>query len=158
MSERRERLLHRLEKGLNKTLSIFGSLSPAQWEVVLYESPYPWTVRDLLAHFVSSEIGLLQIAQDIAAGGEGAPEGFDYDAFNAAEQERLADVPVDRLLSDLKAARERTLQWVRSLSEEDLDRMGRHPALGQITLETFIEAMYGHQLLHMRDLMNAMGK
>ena len=158
MSTRRERLAHRLEKGLNKTLSIFSALSPAQWGVVLYDDPYPWTVRDLLAHFVSSEEGLLRIAQDIAAGGKGAPEGFDYDAYNAAEQKRLADVPVDRLLSDLKAARERTLQWVRGLSEEDLDRVGRHPALGEITLETFVEAMYGHQLLHMRDLMNAMGK
>ncbi len=158
MSERVDRLLQRLEKGLNKTLSIFGSLSPAQWEVVLYEEPYPWTVRDLLAHFVSAEEGLLRLAQDIAAGGPGTPEGFDYDAFNAAEQERLADVPAERLLRDLQEARRRTIEWVRTLSDGDLDRVGRHPALGEISLETFIEAIYGHQLLHMRDLMNAMGR
>jgi len=158
MSERLERLVQRLEKGLNKTVSIFGSLSPAQWGVVLYEEPYPWTVRDLLAHFVSAEEGLLRLAQDIAEGGQGAPEGFDYDAFNAAEQRRLAGIPPEQLLSDLQAARRRTIAWVRGLSEADLDRVGRHPALGEITLETFIEAIYGHQLLHMRDLMNAMGK
>ncbi len=28
----------------------------------------------------------------------------------------------------------------------------RHPALGEVTLEIFINAIYGHQLMHMRDL------
>ncbi|HHS98407.1 MAG TPA: DinB family protein [Chloroflexi bacterium] len=158
MSERVERLLRRLEKGLNKTLSFFNALSPAQWSVVLYEEPYPWTVRDLLAHFVAAEEGLLQIGQDIAQGGPGAPEGFDYDAYNAAEHQRRAGIPPEQLLKDLEAARRQTIEWVRGLTDADLDKVGRHPALGEITLETFIEAIYGHQLLHMRDLMNAMGR
>lgn len=158
MNERVERLLKRLEKGLDKTFSIFGSLSPVQWDVVLYEEPYPWTVRDLLAHFVAAEEGLLRIAQDIAQGGPGAPEGFDYDAYNAAEHQRRAGIPPEQLLKDLEAARRRTIEWVRMLTDADLDRVGRHPALGEISLETFIEAIYGHQLLHMRDLMNAMGR
>ncbi len=157
MSERIDQLLDRLRKGIEKTTSIFGSISPAQWETVLYEKPYPWTVRDLLAHFVSAEEGLLRLAQDIAAGGPGAPEGFDYNAYNAAEQERLAGLPPERLLADLAAARQRTIEWVQSLQETDLDRKGRHPALGEIDLETFINAIYGHQLLHMRDLMQALG-
>ena len=42
--------------------------------------------------------------------------------------------------------------WVADLEETTLDRMGHHPALGEITLETFLTAIYGHQLLHMRDL------
>ena len=157
MSERIERLVARLQKGIGKTKAVFEAISPAQWETVLYEEPYPWTVRDLLAHFVSAEEGLLRIAQDIAAGGPGAPEGFDYDAYNAAEQKRLADVPPEKLLADLTAARQRTIEWVKSLQEADLDRVGRHPALGEIDLETFINAIYGHQLLHMRDLMQALG-
>lgn len=157
MSQRKEELVARLRKGLEKTLAIFSSISPAQWEAVLYEKPYPWTVRDLLAHFVSAEEGLLRIAQDIASGGPGAPEGFDYDAYNAAEQQRLAGIPPEQLLADLQAARQRTIDWVVSLKDEDLDRVGRHPALGEVTLETFINAIYGHQLLHMRDLMNALG-
>lgn len=157
MSEKREALKERLQKGLDKTLAIFGSIQPGQWEAVLYEQPYPWTVRDLLAHFVSSEEGLRQLAQDIAAGGPGAPEGFDYDAYNRAEQERLAGVPPEQLLADLKTARQRTLEWVATLTDEDLDRVGRHPALGEVNLETFINAIYGHQLMHMRDLMNALG-
>jgi hypothetical protein len=107
----------------------------------------------LLAHFVSAEAGLLRLAQDVAAGGPGTPEEFDYDAFNRSEQERLANLSYEQLLADLMAARKVTLKWVEQLGETALDRTGRHPALGEITVETFINAIYGHQLMHMQDLM-----
>jgi hypothetical protein len=153
MSDRIAKLLSRLRKGISKSEEIFESLEPEQWDVVLYEEPCPWSVRDLLAHFVSAEAGLLRLAQDVAGGGPGAPEGFDYDAFNAGEQERLTHMPREQLLSDLIAARQVTLRWVEELEETALDRTGRHPALGEITVEAFINTIYGHQLMHMRDLM-----
>lgn len=157
MSERKQELLARLQKGLDKSLAVFGTFVPAQWDVVLYPDPYPWTVRDLLAHFLSSEEGLLQIVQQIVAGGSGVPGGFDYNAFNASEQQRLAGIPPDRLLADLTAARQRTIAYVAGLEEADLDKVGAHPALGQVSVEIFLNAIYGHQLMHMRDLMQALG-
>ncbi len=153
MSERKAKLLNRLRKGLDKTTQILGSLSDEQWTRFVYREPYPWTVRDLLAHFVSAEEGLLLMAQDIGAGGRGSPDGFDYNAMNAVEQERLADIPASDLLTRLAHARQETIRWVEGLDEADLDREGYHPALGEITLEVFINAIYGHQLMHMRDLM-----
>jgi hypothetical protein len=156
MSDRTAKLLSRLRKGIAKSQEMFESLEPEEWDAMLYEEPYFWSVRDLLAHFVSAEVGLLRLAQDVAAGGPGAPEGFDYDAFNASEQERLTDVPRERLLADLIAARQVTLTWVEELDAAALDRTGRHPALGEITVETFINAIYGHQLMHMRDLMQVL--
>ncbi len=152
MSGRVDKLLARLRKGGDKTLNIFGSLNPAQWDMVFYKEPYPWTVRDLLVHFVSAEDALRRGAQNIAAGGSGAPEGFDYDAFNAAEQERLAASSPEQLLADMKAARQRTIEWLTDLQETDLDRVGRHPALGEISLEDFVNVIYGHQLMHIREL------
>ena len=152
MGERVDGLLARLRKGDRKTAEFLGGLGDGRWKMVLYEGPPAWTVRDMLAHFLSAEEGLLRIAQDIAAGGPGAPKGFDYDAYNASEQERLAGIPPGRLLADLAAARETTVQWVAGLDEADLDHVGHHPALGEVTLETLINAIYGHQLMHMRDL------
>jgi hypothetical protein len=152
MGKRIQALIARLRKGNRKTAESLGGLSDGQWKMVLYEGPPTWTVRDMLAHFLSAEQGLLRIAQDIAAGGPGAPESFDYDAYNASEQERLAGIPPNQLLADLAIARETTVQWVAGLDEAHLDRVGRHPALGQVTLETLINAIYGHQLMHMRDL------
>jgi hypothetical protein len=152
MSTRKKKLLARLTKGIEKTRTILGALESDQRQAVLYEEPYPWTVRDLLAHFLSAEAGLLQVAESIAAGGPGAPQGLDYDAFNAEEQKRLADVPFEQLLDDLVAARQRTMQFLEALDDEKMDWMGHHPALGEVTLEMVLNAIYGHQLLHMRDL------
>lgn len=147
-----ETLLAKLEKGHRKTLEIFAALNPEQWAQVVYETPHIWRTRELLAHFVSSEEALLKLAQDVAAGGEGAAPDFDYDAFNAQEQERLRGHSPEELLAALDRARRATLAWVGTLDDSTLDRVGRHPALGEVTLETMIMAIYGHQLLHMQDL------
>jgi len=151
--QRVDALVGRLEKGIRKTLGVLGSLGGDQWQAAVYEEPYPWTARDLLAHFLSSEAALLELAQNVAAGGPGVPEDYDYDGFNAQEQKRLAGHSPQALLAELAAARKSTVEWVGTLADADLDRMGGHPALGQVSLETMLTAIYGHQLLHMRDLM-----
>ncbi len=147
-----ESLLSKLEKGRLKTRQTLASLVPDQWARTVYQEPSAWEVRDLVAHFVSSEARLLELAQDVASGGEGAPAGFDYDAFNAEEQQRLQNKSPEELLEALDQARRATLEWVRTLEDTRLDLVGRHPALGEVTLETMLTAIYGHQLLHMRDL------
>jgi hypothetical protein len=107
----------------------------------------------MLAHLLSTEEGLARLARDVAAGGPGAPKDFgDYDHFNAEEQERLAGTPVNKLLADLAAARATTVEWVAVLDDATLDREGRHPALGQVPLDTLINIIHGHQLIHVRDL------
>lgn len=156
MNARIARLVARLEKGIDRTQEVFGALNPDQLESVCYAEPYPWTVRDLLAHFLSAEEGLVRVAQDVVAGGRGAPEGFDYDTFNASERDRLADRPPQQLLSELATARQQTIAWARELTEEDLDRTGRHPALGEIDVETFLNVIYGHQLLHVREMLKVL--
>jgi hypothetical protein len=149
-------LIAKLEKGQTKTQEILSGLSANQWTRVVYPDPYAWTARDLLAHFLSSEVELLRLVQDVASGGPGAPDGYDYNGFNAAEHERLAAEPPQALLAALAEARRRTIAWARSLQDDDLDRIGRHPALGEVTLEILITAMYGHVLLHMRDAQRAL--
>lgn len=149
-----EVLVTKLEKGHRKTLEIFESMDPSAWQKIVYESPHRWTLRDLLAHFVSTEENLLIMAQDVAKGGKGALPGFDFDAFNAIEQKRLKDYTHQELLAALCNARQATLDWVRTLKENQLNNIGRHPALGEVNLETIIIAIYGHQLLHMKDVQN----
>jgi hypothetical protein len=156
INPRVEELAARLEKGRVKTLEIFNKLTPSQWQVSLYHRPN-WRVRQLLAHFVSAEIHLLTLVKSVAGGGPGSPEDFEIDKFNAREKKRLEGIPPLELLSMLDQARKGTIAWVRSLSEADLDKVGRHPALGEVTVETMILAIYGHQLAHMRELIRLLG-
>ncbi len=153
---RADALAARLEKGSKKTFEIFEALTPGQWQQVLYKDP-SWRVCQLLAHFVSSEEQLLALAKDVAAGGPGAPRDFDYDRFNATEQRRLEGLSVLELQGMLDQARQRTIAWVRTLDAGGLERIGHHPVLGQVTVETLILSIYGHQLLHMRELSRVLG-
>ena len=147
-----ETLIARLEKGGQRTQEILGDLKPEEWELVVYDDPDPWTIRDVLAHFVSSEEYLRAMAQDVVSGGQGASEMLDLNAVNAAEQERLEERPPQELLANLKAERERTIAWLRTLDDAALDLEGRHPALGEANVEGFINAIYGHHILHMREV------
>lgn len=156
VNPRVEELAARLEKGRVKTLEIFSKLTLAQWQISLYHRPN-WRVRQLLAHFVSAEIHLLTLAKSVAGGGSGAPVDFEIDKFNAREKKRLAGIPPQELLSMLDHARKGTIAWVRTLSEEDLEKVGRHPVLGEVTIEVMVLAIYGHQLVHMRDLIRLLG-
>lgn len=153
---RAEALAARLEKGRQKTFEIFNVLTPEHWQKPLYEEP-TWQVRSLLAHFVSAERQLLALAQDVAAGGPGAPPDLDINQFNAAEQRRLDGQSPSSLLDLLDQERRQTIKWIGTLDAIQLDRIGRHPVLGEVNVETMITAIYGHQLLHMRDLSRLFG-
>jgi hypothetical protein len=145
-----------LEKGRQKTFEILNALTPEQWVRPLYPEPL-WQVRHLLAHFVSAERQLLALAQDVARGGPGSPLDFDIDRYNADEQARLAGQSTNDLLSQLDQARCQTIEWVTGLGADELDKIGRHPALGEVNVETMLSAIYGHQLIHMRDLSKLLG-
>jgi hypothetical protein len=152
MGNRTDKLAARLLKGAHRTAVFLGGLDEAQWELTLYEEPVAWTVRDLAAHLLSAEEGLLRIAHDIAAGGRGAPESLDYDAYNAGEQIRLRGIPPAKLLTDLATTRQEAVAWIAELDEATLERTGHHPALGEVTLEQVLNAIHAHQLMHIRDL------
>ncbi len=153
---RTDALVARLEKGRQKTFEILSALTPEQWQEPLYHEP-TWQVRNLLAHFVSSEKQLLALVQNVACGGPGAAPDLDIDRYNAAEQARLEGQSPSVLLDLLDQERRQTIEWVKTLGDNQLDKVGRHPALGDVTVETMITAIYGHQLLHMRDLSRLLG-
>jgi len=150
-------IVARLQKGNAKTLEKFGVLGAEGWQAAVYDGPPRWTARDLAAHFYSAEVGLLAMARDVAGGGQGAPEGFDFDNFNAQEQKRLAGLTPTKVLESLTRARRDTIEFARALTEEQLDLVGRHPALGMVSLEVMLTAIYGHQLMHMRETMARVG-
>jgi hypothetical protein len=144
-------LLAKLEKGHQKTREYFKRLSPDEWQGSIYGDP-DWDARNLLAHYVSAEQHLLELAENVASKGPGAPEGFDLDRFNADEQDRLRGQTKQELFDALDYAHQATVNWAITLSDEQLDRKGKHPVLGEISVEDMLTAIYGHQILHMRDI------
>ena len=152
MTETPAFLANRLKSEGDKTLAFFYSFEDAKWEIKVYTEGTEWTVRNILAHFVSAEQGFLRLFRDILAGGAGAAEDFDIDRFNARQQEVTKSASHQELLRDFQEIRSEMISFVNALSLQDLQREGRHPFLGLTTLAEMIKMIYRHNQIHYRDL------
>jgi len=106
-----------------------------------------WRPRDVVGHLISAELDdwmprVRRIIED------GAARPFDaFDRF--AHVERDVDVPLDDLLTRFAALRAESLAAFETLvNEADLDRTGRHPGLGDVTLGQLLATWAVHDLDH----------
>jgi hypothetical protein len=152
MADRLDLILRRLREEGTKTATFFAALTPGQWATRVYDDGPGFTAHDLLAHLGSTERQILALVRSVCAGGPGAPIGFDVDAFNAREVADLRDQPSTVLLAVFSDARKRTVDFVAALHEDDLDRIGQHPYLGQAPVADMLKLLYRHTMLHERDI------
>jgi len=145
------KLAKRLEKEGAKVVETFNALADEQWHVEVYTEGQIWTIRHVLAHFVTSERGLLKLFKNIRDGGLGASEDFSIDHYNARQQEKTKDLAPQELLAQYADVRADTVKWVSSLSENELEIEGRHPFLGQVPLVEMLKMLYLHNQIHFRD-------
>ena len=145
------RLAERLKKEGEKVIAYFAALTDEQWQSEVYTEGDTWTIRNVLAHFVTSERGLLKLFKNIREGGLGASEDFSIDHYNARQQEKTKDLTPKELLKQFAEVRADTAKWVSALSEDDLAKEGRHPYLGQVQLVEMLKMIYLHNQIHFRD-------
>jgi uncharacterized damage-inducible protein DinB len=106
-----------------------------------------WTAHDVLGHLISGELDdWIPRAEIILRDGETRPF-VPFDRFAHLERDRAASVPelLDRF-ADLRAA---SLERLSALvTAADLDRTGRHPELGTVTMRQLIATWAVHDLDH----------
>lgn len=152
MPETVEFLVERLKSEGEKTATFFASLRDDQWQAVVYTEGETWSIRNVLAHFVTSEQAFLRLLTSIQKGGAGTPENFDIDTYNAAQQEKTRSQPPHELLAQFRASRVAMVELVSAMSAADLEKTGRHPFLGLTSLTEMIKMVYRHNQIHARDL------
>lgn len=157
MTDSPGRIAERLAQDGQRSIDFFRGLTPAQWSVPIYASApgveeSGWTPHQILAHFVSAEAANAQVVRDILAGGQGAPEDFDIDAFNLAEVIPVAKSSPQALLERFHQLRLATIELVNLMHPEDLERTGRHPFFGSVALEEILKLIYRHNQVHLRDI------
>jgi hypothetical protein len=81
-------LADRLKTEGDKTAAFFASLSADQWKSEVYTEGETWTIRNVLAHYVTAEKGFVKIFASIRAGGPGASEDFDIDGITPASRRK----------------------------------------------------------------------
>lgn len=111
-----------------------------------------WTAFDVIGHLNHCErADWMPRARIILDRGESRP--FDpLDRFAQFEESRGQSL--GQLLDDLARLRAANLHEIRSwnLRPEDLQKRGRHPALGSVTLAQLIAAWAAHDLTHLHQI------
>jgi hypothetical protein len=156
VSGRQTLIIKRLIEEGQKSAGYFRGLNDASFGQKVYDAGPGWTVRDVLAHFVSAENTIGHYGRQILAGGSGAPEDFVIDEFNATQVAGIRGIAPHELVNRFEAARSATVSLVQSMEDADLDRIGRHPWFGMVPLENMLKLVYRHNMLHERDVRKAL--
>ena len=158
MADRREQLIANLEKNTNDSVAFFQSLTPDALEKRVYQEGASWTVKQVLAHFITIEQSMHWLFKNILDGGPGSPEDFDVERFNRTQPVKLDGLSSDELIQRFTSVRQETISIVRRMSENDLDREGRHAFHGHGKLERFIRWAYEHVSIHENDIRKELKK
>ena len=152
MTDRRTEIIDQLENNLKNTLSFFSSLSDDQLRTKVYADGAKWTVKQILAHFITIERSMQKLFKNILSGGPGSPEDFDVDRFNLTQPKKIDGLTLEELLGQFKSVREDTIDIVKGMTKQDFIREGRHPFHGHGKLERFITWAYEHVDIHEDDI------
>lgn len=146
---------HRLEG--EKTVAFFSELKPENWDQILYSDGDDWQVRDVLAHIVDTESAQLLLVKHIVGGGQSVSKSFDINEFNANGVAKLKSRNPQELIEDFSIHRRKMVAFISSLSEADLEMVGRDTFMGEVALFERMRMAYIHVNLHIRDIRKVLG-
>jgi hypothetical protein len=133
--------------------ALLAGIDPAWIETTDVEGG--WRPRDVVGHLISAEVAnYIDRAQRIIDHGTSKPfDGFD----RFAHVERDAEASLDELLDRFDRLRTGSLKRLGELvSASDLDRLGIHPVLGEVTLRQLLATWSVHDLDHTAQVFAAM--
>lgn len=154
-----------MEQDLENTIPLLAR-TPAALNAFLRDLPEPWTFRnegdktwtafDVIGHLIHGErTDWMPRARMILEFGESrAFEPFD----RLAQVRESQGKPLGQLLDEFARLRTENLLELRRLNlrPQDLQRRGRHPALGVVTLSELLATWAAHDLTHLHQLSRIM--
>ena len=120
------------------------------------EGANTWTVFDVMGHLIHGERTdwMPRARMILEFGGSKTFEPFDRLAQTRESQGK----DLSGLLDDFARLRAENLDQLRALNlrPEDLERLGRHPALGPVTLSQLLATWAAHDLTHLHQISRIM--
>lgn len=111
-----------------------------------------WTARDVVGHLISGELDdWIPRAEIVVRDGSSRP--FEpFDRFGHVERDR--GMPLAALVDRFAELRAANLARLRELIHDDVDleRRGRHPELGEVTLRQLVATWAVHDLDHITQI------
>jgi len=106
-----------------------------------------WAIIELLAHLPDVDRHYLSEAQKLRDLPGHAFAYFDEEGWARDNADAIERDARDVKLA-MAAAHEGVVRWARSLTPEELDRAGRHPRRGAITVREMLQRIAGHDRTH----------
>jgi DinB superfamily len=145
---------------LEKTPAVLKTLLEGlsnEW-VMNNEGPETFSPYDVIGHLIHGEKTDWAVrAKIILEFGLSKP----FEPWNRfAQYEESKGKTLQQLLDEFEAVRKENLNWFNSLqlSEEDLERKGLHPVLGEVTLRNLLSTWVVHDLTHIAQITRVMAK
>ena len=150
-----------MEHNLPQTISLL-TRTPGALDALLRDLPEVWTfhnegentwsVFDVVAHLIHAErTDWMPRARMLLQFGE--TQAFEpFDRWGHVQERRGKSM--DQLLDEFTRWRSKNLEELRALNlrREDLERRGRHPALGVVTLSELLATWAVHDLTHLHQI------
>jgi len=150
---------------LDHTISLL-TRTPATLDALLRDLPEAWTLRnegekswtafDVVGHLIHADrTDWIPRAKTILQFGDTQP----FAAFDRLGHERESQgKSLGQLLDEFADVRSESLRELRALNlrPEGLDRRGRHPALGTVTLSELLATWAAHDLTHLHQISRIM--
>src|SRR6516164_6467443 len=154
-----------MEQNLPDTISLLAR-TPAALNALLRDLPDAWTLRnegektwsvfDVVGHLIHGErTDWMPRAKMVLQFGETRT----FERFDRWGQVRESQgKSLGQLLDEFARLRSENLDELRALNlrQEDLERRGRHPALGAVTLSELLATWAAHDLTHLHQLSRVM--
>jgi len=150
---------------VHDTVALLGR-TPAALDALLRDLPEMWTAGnegagtwsafDVVGHLIHGErTDWIPRARMILESGDSRPfESFD----RSGHETEISGRSLHQLLDLFAAARSKSLEALRALNIQpaDLERRGRHPALGAVTLSQLLATWAAHDLTHLHQISRVM--
>jgi DinB superfamily len=154
-----------MEQNLEHTITLL-TRTPAALDALLRDLPETWTLRnegektmsafDVVGHLINGErTNWMPRARMILQFGETR----EFEPFDRWKQIRESkDKSLGQLLDEFAGLRSESLDELRALNlrKEDLERRGRHPALGAVTLSELLASWAAHDMTHLHQISRIM--
>ncbi len=158
-------LYNMTQHDLQDTIALL-TRTPAALNALLRDLPDTWTLRnedenswspfDIVGHLIHGErADWMPRARMILQFGESRA----FEPFDRLAQVRESEgKSLGQLLDEFARLRSENLQALRALNlhQEDLERRGRHPALGVVTLSQLLATWAAHDLTHLHQISRVM--
>ena len=145
---------------LERTPVVFKTLLnglPDEW-IMSNEGPETFSPFDVIGHLIHGERTDWAVRAKIILEFGLSKPFTPWDRF--AQYEVSKGKTLSQLLDEFAEVRKENLQWLKSvnLSENDLEKKGMHPVLGEVTLRNLLATWVVHDLTHIAQVTRVMAK